>query len=258
MPAPLAGTEGYAEAAAGLLARRLDFARVHAPLLHLLPAAPARVLDVGAGPGHDAAALAAAGYAVTAVEPVAELRDGGRALYPRSAIEWIDDRLPDLAALAGREGGYDLVLLSVVWMHLDAARRRRGLPRLAALLRPGGRLFLSLRHGPVPAGRRMFRVSGAETIALAEATGLETLLRRRRGSVQEANRRAGVTWTHLAFARSGCSATSPLAVVLSDSEGWRRCARPCGRTSHGPEARGRPGYSPVRKPRPGRCVGGLA
>ncbi len=81
-------------------------------------------------------------------------------LHPSPLIDWRDDGLPDLAGLAGRSGTFDVVMLTAVWMHLDAAERHRAMPRLAALLRAGGGVMaLSLRHGPVPPGRRMFDVS---------------------------------------------------------------------------------------------------
>ncbi|MGQ3357308.1 MAG: class I SAM-dependent methyltransferase, partial [Phreatobacter sp.] len=73
-----ASTAGYAEEAENL-ARQYEsvtFEEVHAPLLHLLPLS-GRALDIGAGSGRDAAALAARGFAVTAVEPTAELRAEG-------------------------------------------------------------------------------------------------------------------------------------------------------------------------------------
>ena len=44
----------------------------------LIPATPSRVLDVGAGTGRDAAALAALGHSVVAVEPTPELRAHGQ------------------------------------------------------------------------------------------------------------------------------------------------------------------------------------
>ena len=44
--------------------------------------------------------------------------------------------------------------------------------RVAPLVRPGGLMALSLRHGPVPAGRRMFEVSAQETCELAQRHGL--------------------------------------------------------------------------------------
>ena len=62
---------------------------------------------------------------------------------------------------------FDAVLLTAVWMHLDAPLRARAMPIVAKLVRPGGVLILSQRHGPVPVGRRMFDVTPAETVGLA-------------------------------------------------------------------------------------------
>ncbi|MFE2409972.1 SAM-dependent methyltransferase, partial [Kitasatospora sp. NPDC059408] len=58
------GTAGYgAEAQAlALQYESVTFAEVHREMLHLFPAPPAAVLDVGAGTGRDAAALAALGH----------------------------------------------------------------------------------------------------------------------------------------------------------------------------------------------------
>ncbi|MBC7667814.1 MAG: SAM-dependent methyltransferase, partial [Gemmatimonadaceae bacterium] len=91
------------------------------------------------------------------------------------------------------------VLLSAVWMHLDEDERRRAMPNLSALLAERGVLILSLRHGPVPPGRRMFAVAATETIALAQAADLRILVHETQDSIQPANRLAGVTWTILAF-----------------------------------------------------------
>ncbi|MFH8882192.1 hypothetical protein [Streptomyces californicus] len=57
-------TAGYAEAADALAVQyeQVTFDEVHRDVLHLLPAASARVLDVGAGTGRDATAPAARGY----------------------------------------------------------------------------------------------------------------------------------------------------------------------------------------------------
>jgi 2-polyprenyl-3-methyl-5-hydroxy-6-metoxy-1,4-benzoquinol methylase len=199
MAARVSGTEGYAEAAEALLNQRLSFADVHRPVLHLMPNAPCRVLDVGSGAGTDAASFAEMGHSVVAVEPTDELRIPAMARYPSSSIEWLNDSLPDLAFLQARGGTFDLVMLSAVWMHLDAAQRRWSTPRVASLIAAGGMMIMSLRHGPVPQGRRMFEVSADETIQLAQAEGLDAVLNTRTDSVQEVNRRAGVTWTRLAF-----------------------------------------------------------
>lgn len=196
------GTEGYAEEAASLenLYESIAFAELHRPVLHLMPPAPATVLDIGAGTGRDAAALAALGHQVTAVEPTAALRLGAIARHRSPRIEWLDDSLPELARLAGRDGGFDLVMLTAVWMHLDAAQRRQAMPRVARLVREGGVMILSLRHGPVPPGRRMFEVSADETVTLAAAEGMRPLLRldHRDGLLQ----RPGVSWTRLAFSKA--------------------------------------------------------
>jgi len=51
----------------------------------------------------------------------------------------------------------------------------------------------------------MFEVSAAETIGLAQAEGLNLRLQERRGSIQAANRLAGVTWTILVFEKDKSS-----------------------------------------------------
>jgi hypothetical protein len=58
-----------------------------------------------------------------------------------------------------------------------------------------------VRHGPGPPTRPCFPASAEEAIDLARGDGLRPVLRRTTASRQETNRRAGVTWTWLAFAR---------------------------------------------------------
>jgi SAM-dependent methyltransferase len=197
------GIDGYAREAEELLGRyeAMPFADLHGHNLHLIPKAPARVLDIGAGTGRDAAALAALGHHVVAVEPTDALREGARRLHPSPSIAWVDDGLPDLKRVQIRAETFDVVMMTGVWMHLDADERRRAMPNVASLMRPGGVLIMSLRHGPVPAGRRMFEVTAQETIGLAEHEGLRVVQNLRAASIGELNRRAGVTWTHLAFVK---------------------------------------------------------
>lgn len=54
----------------------------------------------------------------------------------------------------------------------DPARRAGGTEGVAPLLAPGALMTMLLRHGPVPAGRRMFDISSAETRDLAARHGL--------------------------------------------------------------------------------------
>lgn len=197
------GTQGYAEQAAALIPRYegISFLEHHRAEMHLLPTVPSRVLDIGAGTGIDAAWFAAQGHSVVAVEPTAEFRDAARELHPSPAIEWLDDALPELRLVIYRQQVFDTIMLSGVWMHLDESERRRGMPKLASLLAPDGVIVLSLRHGPVPVGRRMFEVSGEETVELARQHGLQPVLHVRTGSIQSLNQAADVTWTRLAFKR---------------------------------------------------------
>jgi SAM-dependent methyltransferase len=193
------GTEGYAEEAEALLKEyeSLRFDQVHRHVSHLFPPAPAHVLEIGAGTGRDAAGFAALGYRVAAVEPTAAFRNGARRLHPSPLIEWIDDSLPDLAALRGRS--FDIVMLTAVWMHLDADQRRAAMPVVAGMVAPGGKMFLTQRHGPVPPGRRMFAVSAAETVRLAAAEGLVSLVRLE--NQPSTRNRPGVCWDRLGFAK---------------------------------------------------------
>lgn len=197
----IAGTQGYAEHAKKLFLRDagMPFAEKHHAVLHLLPDEPSRILDIGAGTGADAAWFASRGHEVVAVEPTAELRLPAMALHPAASIEWIDDSLSRLAVVRDRKRQFRVIMLAAVWMHLDREERRRAMPNLPALLTRDGVVVMSLRHGPVPEGRRMFEVSAEETIRLAEDCGLRVALNVRAPSVQRENRAAGVTWTHLAF-----------------------------------------------------------
>ena len=177
MTARTSGTEGYGETA-GERARQYEsigFADVHSDILHLFPVTPSQVIDIGAGTGRDAAAFAERGHSVRAVEPTPELRAEAQRRHACSPITWIDDSLPDLDHVHELGKRHDVVMLTAVWMHLDAGQRERAMARVAPLVRPGGLMALSLRHGPVPAGRRMFEVSARETCALARRHGLATI-----------------------------------------------------------------------------------
>ncbi|MFF8617609.1 class I SAM-dependent methyltransferase [Streptomyces sp. NPDC015350] len=192
----MASTAGYGEAAEALAEQyeSVAFNEVHREVLHLFPSRPGSVLDIGAGSGRDAAALAARGHQVVAAEPTAELRTLGRRLHADQEIEWVDDALPELPGLTSQARRFDLILLTAVWMHLDERQRTSSMARLVGLLGRGGRVVLSLRHGPVPAGRRMFPVSAEETISLARGHGLDVIHETRR---EDPHGRSGVTWTCL-------------------------------------------------------------
>jgi SAM-dependent methyltransferase len=195
----ISGTEGYANEAEALVKQyeSLAFADIRSKVLHLIPTTAARVLDIGAGTGRDAAGFAAMGHRVMAVEPTDALRSRAAELHPSPSIEWLDDSLPDLAQINSLGVAFDVVMLTAVWMHLDLAQRQRAMPRVAALLQPGGVMIMSLRYGPIPPGRRMFTVSAEETIQLAGTEGLQPILKF--DSADGVLRRPGVSWARLAF-----------------------------------------------------------
>ena len=88
-------------------------------------------------------------------------------------------------------------MISADWMHLDPGQRTAAMPVVAGLMTHFGRLFISLRHGPVPVGRRMFDVGLAETVALGQACGLDPILTREGDAALLGQ--SGVTWTRIAF-----------------------------------------------------------
>lgn len=148
------------------------FEEIHAGAMPFLRPAPGLVLDVGAGSGRDAAWFAARGFEVVAVEPAAAMRDAAQRLHAGHGIRWVDDRLPALAHLHRLGLGFDLIWVSAVWMHIPPDQRGRAMRKLATLLRPGGRMVMTLRHGPAPEDRPMWPVDAAEVERLGLDHGL--------------------------------------------------------------------------------------
>lgn len=136
------GTLGYGRDAKALAHQyeSITFDEVHRDVIHLFPRQSARVLDIGAGTGRDAAALAALGHEVVAVEPTDELRHEGMRLHAGQPIEWFADYLPDLRQLHAAQSRFNLILLTAVWMHLDAEERRLAMRSVAGLLHADGRI----------------------------------------------------------------------------------------------------------------------
>ncbi|MEO1101106.1 MAG: methyltransferase domain-containing protein [Pseudomonadota bacterium] len=195
----VSGTEGYAQAADSLVERyeKRPPETVHAAVLHLFPTEPGHIIDIGAGTGRDAGYFASKAHRVLAVEPTRELRERAMALHASDLIEWLNDSLPELKAVMARGETYDLIMMNAVWMHFDKAQRETAMPNIAALARSGARVFMTLRHGPVPKNRRMFDVSGDETVALAARHGFKALMNVHTASIQPENKAAGVTWTRV-------------------------------------------------------------
>jgi SAM-dependent methyltransferase len=150
--------------------------KVHASWLAVLDTMPAgHALDVGAGSGRDARYLASRGWSVVAVEPADALRERAMQL-PVAGLTWLADALPELSVVYRLQTKFDLIVLSAVWMHIAPSARSRTLRKLAGLLKPGGKLIVTLRHGEFTDGRTAYPVSFAELKQLADAQALQATL----------------------------------------------------------------------------------
>ena len=172
----------------------IDFEKLHGLLLPFLPK-EGRVLDVGAGSGRDARALADRGLEVVAVEPSRAMRREAARHPPSPKIQWKDDRLPELATIP-EDPSFSLILVSAVWMHLPPLTRDEALKRLARLLLPEGHLYLTFRSVSDDPDRGMAPVSLPETIRCARQCGLSLLVSNTSEDLLE---RSGITWSALLF-----------------------------------------------------------
>lgn len=180
------------------------FEDIHHNLLRYLPGSGAAVLDVGAGIGRDAAALAARGYLVTAIEPSLPLQRWGREHYDQNGITWATDSLPRLASLDAMEGSFEFILCSAVLIHLAPGEIDECFNTLARLLSVGGRLGVSVRHAissDLPG--IFFNHEDAALIAAAKNAAL-MLVEHARSS--DALGRAEVNWRSFVFEKSAASA----------------------------------------------------
>lgn len=174
----------------------LDAETTHPRLFEMLRGAKgARILDVGAGTGRDAAALAGLGHHVTAVEPSAVMLRLARGLHPGNDVLWISDAMP---ALGKVKGTYDVIVLSAVWMHVPPSDRAAAFSRLFDLVAPRGRIYMTLRLGAGDVNRAMWTVSASEINRLASAQGLKVI---DFGKQPDLLGRDDVTWQTLVVAR---------------------------------------------------------
>jgi len=160
------------------------FEQIHKSWFSYLPSIlntpNARILDLGAGAGRDSKYLAEQGAKnhvyVTAIEPASTLAEIGKHQTQGLNVNWLQDSLPDLSVVTKQEVSFDLILLSAVWMHIPESQRERSLRKLANLLKPGGKLVISLRHGESGDERKMFDVCSEQLTSLSQNLGLTTLL----------------------------------------------------------------------------------
>jgi SAM-dependent methyltransferase len=114
-------------------AGRLELVRTQEILHRFLPAPPARVLDVGGGPGAHARWLTDEGYQVTVVDPVPlHVEQAG-------AVPGVTAVVGDARDLAVESESQDAVLLLGPLYHLPRAEeRQRAWQEACRVVRPGG------------------------------------------------------------------------------------------------------------------------
>jgi len=130
------------------------------------------------------------------VEPSSGMRSEGQRLHPDPRIRWINDQLPELSILDPLAISFDVVMMTAAWQHLPPSQRDRAFCKIAALVRTGGLLAISLRSGPSPAGSEMHPVSLKEIERLARNHGFAV------EKVQQAADQQGrveVSWTSVAL-----------------------------------------------------------
>jgi ubiquinone/menaquinone biosynthesis C-methylase UbiE len=123
---------------------RLEFARTQLIVQRFLPAPPARVLDVGGGPGAYAAWLAGAGYQVQLLDAVAlHVAQAGEASERQPAHPFTAE-VGDARSLPYPDESADAVLLFGPLYHLtERADRLLALREARRVLRPGGLLCVA-------------------------------------------------------------------------------------------------------------------
>jgi SAM-dependent methyltransferase len=120
----------------------LEYVRSAELLERLLPAPPARLLDVGGGPGTYAAPLAGRGYRVHLVDLMPLHVEQARQAAAADPAAAFTAAVGDARELSQPDESQDAVLLFGPLYHLtEAAHRAQALAEARRVLRPGGRLL---------------------------------------------------------------------------------------------------------------------
>lgn len=196
----------------------LQFESVHRQLIPHIPTEAAAILDIGSGSGRDAAWFAERGHDVIAVEPSESMLAQAKSLHPSPRIQWLQDSLPDLRRTMRLGLTFDFILLSAVWMHIAPADRARVFRKLSTLLKPGGAIAISLRHGPHHIADSTYPVSSLEIEQLAIRRGLTFSLL---APSEDQLKQPGVEWETvlLKFPEDGTGALPLLRnVIINDAK----------------------------------------
>ena len=172
-----------------------------------------RVLDVGAGSGRDMAALQAAGFEVSGVEPSRSLIQVAEAEYPmlRGRIECSALPLADVPRVYGG------MLCCAVLMHLPSDSWFEAVYSLREVLEPGGRIIVSISKGhqtDPDTGRdsrgRFYWEPPPESVQLLfERAGFRTCFQRKAADAVGRE----IVWSTFVFERPTGGAVQPLDTI---------------------------------------------
>jgi ubiquinone/menaquinone biosynthesis C-methylase UbiE len=119
--------------------RRIEFLRIQDLLERFLPAAPARILDVGGGAGAYAIPLSSAGYQVHLIDPVPLHVEQAAAASQQAGVTLAGLSVGDARDLPAADHSADAVLLLGPLYHLTSREDRlTALREARRVLRPGG------------------------------------------------------------------------------------------------------------------------
>ena len=193
------------------------------PLYALIPTvfhAGEPTLDIGCGSGRDTAWLAGAGYPTVGLDASAGMLREARIHHPE--LTFREASLPDLESVP--DASASNVLCSAVLMHLPSAELLGGVTALARVLRPGGRLVVSVRTArsgsangeQEPDGRLFTSIPAGRFALLLESAGFQVLLQ----TEQPDAGRPSIVWRTFAAEKSPAGAVRGLdriqAVLAQD------------------------------------------
>lgn len=145
---------------------RLELARTRLVLQRFLPAPPARILDVGGGPGVYAGWLTDEGYTVHLVDAIPLHVEQARAASNGYTVA-----LGDARALAEPDASADAVLFLGPLYHLtERADRLRAMVEAGRVLRPGQPVFVAAisRFASLLDGLREYRLDDPAFVRIVE------------------------------------------------------------------------------------------